>query len=85
MIANAHGRPLWSRDFTENVEQLQLRRPTRCRPRSTGGLDAILSVVQMPPGVPVAAVGLDNPKNAGHLALRILGRSGYRSLVTNAS
>jgi phosphoribosylcarboxyaminoimidazole (NCAIR) mutase len=27
----------------------------------------------MPPGVPVAAVGLDNPKNAGHLALRILG------------
>ncbi len=40
---------------------------------AAGGLDAILSVVQMPPGVPVAAVGLDNPKNAGHLALRILG------------
>lgn len=40
---------------------------------AVGGLDAILSVVQMPPGVPVAAVGLDNPKNAGHLALRILG------------
>ncbi len=39
---------------------------------AAGGLDAILSVVQMPPGVPVAAVGLDNPKNAGHLALRIL-------------
>jgi phosphoribosylcarboxyaminoimidazole (NCAIR) mutase len=37
-----------------------------------GGLDAILSVVQMPPGVPVAAVGLDNAKNAGHMALRIL-------------
>jgi len=37
-----------------------------------GGLDAVLSVVQMPPGVPVAAVGLDNPKNAAHLALRIL-------------
>jgi phosphoribosylcarboxyaminoimidazole (NCAIR) mutase len=35
-------------------------------------LDSILSVVQMPPGVPVAAVGLDNPKNAAHLALRIL-------------
>jgi phosphoribosylcarboxyaminoimidazole (NCAIR) mutase len=27
----------------------------------------------MPPGVPVAAVGLDNAKNAGHLAVRILG------------
>ena len=37
-----------------------------------GGLDSILSVVQMPPGVPVAAVGLDNAKNAGHLAARIL-------------
>lgn len=40
---------------------------------AAGGLDALLSVVQMPPGVPVAAVGLDNPKNAGHLALRIIG------------
>ena len=39
---------------------------------AAGGLDAILSVVQMPPGVPVASVGLDNAKNAGHLALRIL-------------
>ena len=39
---------------------------------AAGGLDSILSVVQMPPGVPVAAVGLDNAKNAGHLALRIL-------------
>lgn len=39
---------------------------------AAGGLDAILSVLQMPPGVPVAAVGLDNPKNAGHLAARIL-------------
>lgn len=39
---------------------------------AAGGLDSILSVVQMPPGVPVASVGLDNPKNAAHLALRIL-------------
>ena len=37
-----------------------------------GGLDAILSVVQMPPGVPVAAVGLDNPRNAAQMALRII-------------
>lgn len=37
-----------------------------------GGLDALLSTVQMPPGVPVAAVGVDNAKNAAHLAIRIL-------------
>jgi phosphoribosylaminoimidazole carboxylase PurE protein len=37
-----------------------------------GGLDALLSVTQMPPGVPVAGVGLDNARNAAHLALRIL-------------
>lgn len=38
-----------------------------------GGLDALLSIVQMPPGVPVAAVGIDNSRNAAHLALRLLG------------
>jgi phosphoribosylaminoimidazole carboxylase PurE protein len=37
-----------------------------------GGLDALLSIVQMPPGVPVAAVGIDNAKNAGVLAARII-------------
>lgn len=37
-----------------------------------GGLDALLSVVQMPPGVPVACVGIDNARNAAYLALRIL-------------
>ena len=36
------------------------------------GLDALLSIVQMPPGVPVATVGIDNGKNAALLALRIL-------------
>ena len=46
--------------------------PLSSRLSAMGGLDAILSVVQMPPGVPVAGVGLDNAKNAGHLALRIL-------------
>jgi 5-(carboxyamino)imidazole ribonucleotide mutase len=47
--------------------------PLSSRLSALGGLDAILSVTQMPPGVPVAAVGLDNAKNAGHLAARILG------------
>ena len=46
--------------------------PLSGRLSAAGGLDAILSVVQTPPGVPVAAVGLDNAKNAGALALRIL-------------
>jgi 5-(carboxyamino)imidazole ribonucleotide mutase len=37
-----------------------------------GGLDAVLSIVQMPPGIPVAAVGIDNGKNAALLAISIL-------------
>ena len=37
------------------------------------GLDALVSIAQMPPGVPVAAVGIDGARNAAHLALRILG------------
>ena len=37
-----------------------------------GGLDALLSTVQMPPGVPVATVGVDGAKNAAYLAARIL-------------
>jgi phosphoribosylaminoimidazole carboxylase PurE protein len=46
--------------------------PLSSRLSAAGGLDAILSVVQMPPGVPVACVGLNNARNAGHLAARIL-------------
>jgi 5-(carboxyamino)imidazole ribonucleotide mutase len=37
-----------------------------------GGLDALLSIVQMPRPIPVAAVGVDNAANAAHLACRIL-------------
>ncbi|MFW9854341.1 MAG: AIR carboxylase family protein [Candidatus Thorarchaeota archaeon] len=36
------------------------------------GLDALLSIAQLPKGVPVACVGIDNGQNAGLLALRIL-------------
>jgi phosphoribosylaminoimidazole carboxylase PurE protein len=36
------------------------------------GLDALLSIAQMPPGVPVACVGVDNARNAAVLAARIL-------------
>ena len=37
-----------------------------------GGLDSLLSIVQMPTGVPVACVGIDNARNAAFLALEIL-------------
>lgn len=37
-----------------------------------GGIDALLSIVQMPKGVPVACVGIDNGANAALLAIRIL-------------
>ena len=37
-----------------------------------GGLDALLSIAQMPPGVPVACVGIDSGENAALLALRML-------------
>src|SRR3989454_11051309 len=40
------------------------------------GLDALLAIAQMPPGVPVACVGVDNAKNAAVLAARILGPIG---------
>jgi len=36
------------------------------------GLDALLATAQLPAGVPVACVGIDNAKNAAHLAVRIL-------------
>jgi phosphoribosylaminoimidazole carboxylase PurE protein len=50
--------------------------PLSSRLSAAGGLDAILSVIQMPPGVPVAAVGLDNARNAGILAARIIDTTG---------
>ncbi len=42
------------------------------RTSSLSGLDSLLSIVQMPGGVPVATVAINNAKNAGLLALRIL-------------
>jgi 5-(carboxyamino)imidazole ribonucleotide mutase len=47
--------------------------PLTSKTSVAGGLDALLSIAQMPPGVPVAAVGVDNAKNAAVLAARILG------------
>ena len=47
--------------------------PLRSSKSVLDGLDALLSIVQMPPGVPVATVGVDNARNAAVLAARILG------------
>ena len=50
--------------------------PVVCIPIKTdfmGGLDSLLSIVQMPSGVPVASVGVNASENAGLLALQILG------------
>lgn len=41
--------------------------------KSLKGLDSLLSIVQMPPGVPVATVSIDGGRNAGLLAVQILG------------
>jgi 5-(carboxyamino)imidazole ribonucleotide mutase len=43
--------------------------------KNLDGMDSLLSIVQMPAGIPVATVGLGNAKNAGLLAARILGIS----------
>jgi len=49
------------------------------------GVDALLSIVQMPAGVPVATVAIGNARNAGLLAVRILGVSdaGLRDQMTD--
>ncbi len=47
--------------------------PLRSSKSVLDGLDALLAIVQMPPGVPVATVGVDNARNAALLAARILG------------
>ena len=46
--------------------------PLRSSLSMLDGLDALLAISQMPPGVPVATVGVDNARNAAALALRIL-------------
>jgi len=46
--------------------------PLTSRTSVGGGLDALLAIAQMPPGVPVGCVGVDNARNAALLAARIL-------------
>jgi 5-(carboxyamino)imidazole ribonucleotide mutase len=49
--------------------------PLRSSKSVGGGLDALLSIVQMPPGVPVACVSIDGARNAAVLAARILAQA----------
>jgi 5-(carboxyamino)imidazole ribonucleotide mutase len=42
-----------------------------------GGLDSLLSIVQMPPGIPVATVGIDRGRNGAILAIEILALQDY--------
>jgi phosphoribosylaminoimidazole carboxylase PurE protein len=56
--------------------------PLRSSKSILDGLDALLSIVQMPPGVPVACVGVDNARNAAVLAVRILGVSEGAATIT---
>jgi phosphoribosylaminoimidazole carboxylase PurE protein len=46
--------------------------PLTSKSSVAGGLDALLAIAQMPPGVPVACVGVDNARNAAVLAAKIL-------------
>jgi 5-(carboxyamino)imidazole ribonucleotide mutase len=47
--------------------------PLTSKTSIAGGLDALLAIVQMPPGVPVACVGVDSARNAAVLAAKIIG------------
>ena len=47
--------------------------PLTSKTSVAGGLDALLAIAQMPPGVPVAAVGVDSAQERGRAAARILG------------
>jgi 5-(carboxyamino)imidazole ribonucleotide mutase len=48
--------------------------------KAVGGLDSLLSIVQMPKGIPVACVGIDNAENAAYFAQRILELKNQTSL-----
>src|SRR5436305_663288 len=50
--------------------------PLTSRTSVAGGLHTLLAITQMPPGVPVASVGVDNAPNAAVLAARIMGATG---------
>ena len=72
-IASAHRTPGLSAALPGAIASHTVR-PVIGLPKNVKleGLDSFLSIAQMPPGVPVATVGVDNAKNAAFLALEIL-------------
>jgi len=50
--------------------------------KTTGGIDALFSTAQMPPGIPVATVAINGAKNAGILAAQIIG-TGHSNILQN--
>ena len=60
-------------DVEAHTDLQVIGEPLRSSLSVLDGLDALLAIAQMPPGVPVAAVGVDNARNAAVLAARILG------------
>ena len=70
-----HRRGRWGRPLAGNdrvADALAGDRCARWLPRPLAGIDALLSIVQMPAGVPVATVAMGNARNAGLLAVRML-------------
>lgn len=47
--------------------------------KALGGIDSLYSIVQMPPGIPVATVAINGAQNAGLLAAKILATTGCRT------
>jgi len=82
-VASAHRTPDVLKDMVEKIAGLAAALPGSIAAHTTKpvigvpvsgkvNLDAILSIIQMPPGIPVAAVGLDRGDNAALLAIEIL-------------
>src|SRR6266403_1995449 len=66
--SSAHRQPEQTGDLVKNAR----KKGFKVVIAGAGLLAALLATVQVPPGVPVATVGIDNAKNAAHLAIRIL-------------
>ena len=69
MQANTAGKPGAERISGHGINLLD---PTALFPKREGGLDAMLSIIQMPPGIPVATVGVNGAMNAAILAMEML-------------
>ena len=72
-VVSAHRMPEEMVDFAKSAASKGYKVLIPVSLKNLDGLDSLLSIVQMPGGVPVATVGIDNAKNAGILAARILG------------